>query len=289
MAAREVTVPSKKVASRRVRAGGLVVVAAGLLVLTPSPAASAVLCAGKRGVVYLREACRRKETPLTLDPGSRGPQGTAGPAGGSGPAGAPGAPGEPGAPGAPGATGPAGANQSPPLRIVDDRGTEVGTVLRLEGDSCDTGTVVLREIDGSWFRFHVGQAGFLGSPRTFHYSDATCAGVRYFRLDDGDTPLPGFASCLSTDTTFVGHYALEADGSDRPLWRRQSFLAPCDDPPTPFPDEPSLLPARCSSTGTSSPLCRFTECVAAGVHPAAPVRTVDLKPLGLLSPFRLTR
>ena len=272
---------SKKVGPRHVRAGGLVVVAAGLLVLTPSPAASAVLCAGKRGVVYLRETCRRKETPLTLDPGSRGPQGAAGPAGGAGP---------PGAPGAPGATGPAGADQSPPLRIVDDRGTEVGTVLRLEGDSCDTGTVVMREIDGSWFRFHVGQAGFLGSPRTFHYSDATCAGVRYFRLDDGDTPLPGFASCLSIDTAFVGHYAIEAGGSDRPLWRRQSFLDSCDEPATPFPDEPSLLSARCSSGSTTPPggLCRFTECVAVGLHPAAPARTVDLKSLGLLSPFRLT-
>ena len=261
--------------------------AAGLLLLTPSPVPSAVLCAGKRGVVSLRDACRRKETALALDPGSRGPQGDAGPVGGTGPAGTPGTP---GAPGTAGATGPAGADQNPPLRIVDDRGTEVGAVVRLEGDGCDAGTVVLRGIDGAWFRFHVGQTGFLGSPRVFHYGDATCAGARYFRLDDVDTPLPGFASCLSIDTTFVGHYAVEADASDRPLWRRESTFAPCGDPATTFPDEPSLLPARCASPGTIPPnLCRYTECVEAGVHPAAAVRTLDLKGLGLLSPFRLTR
>jgi hypothetical protein len=276
-------VPSKTVGPRHVRARGLVAVAAGLLVLTPLPAPSAVLCAGKRGSVFLREACRRKETRLTLDPGSQGPPGTQGPAGGTGPAGAP------GAPGAPGPTGPAGADRTP-LRIVDDRGTEVGTVLKLEGDSCDAGTVVMREIDGTWFRFHVGPAGFLGSPRAFHYGDAGCAGARYFRLDDGDTPLTGFAPCLSIDGTFVGHYAVETDGADRPLWRRQQFLAPCGDPATSFPAEPALLPPRCSSASTPpTGLCRFSECVAVGVHPAAPVRTVDLKSLGLLSPFRLAR
>lgn len=274
-------VPSKKLGPRNVRVCGLVVVAAGLLVVTPSPTPSAVLCAGKRGAVFLRDACRRKETALSLDPTSQRPQNDRGPAGETGPA---------GPPGAPGATGPAGVNASPPLRIVDAHGADVGTVLRLEGDSCDPGTVAMREIDAAWFRFHVGKTGFLGSPRTFHYDDATCAGARYFRLDDADTPLPGFASCLSIDATLVGHYALDADGADRPLWRRRQVLDSCDKPGTVFPAEPSLLPPRCS-TSTSLPpnLCQFSECVPVGVHPAAPVRTVDLKSLGLLSPFRVDR
>jgi hypothetical protein len=268
------------VAGRHVRTLGLVVVAASLFVLTPSPAPSALLCASKRGMVFLRDECRRKERRLTLDPSSLGPSGAQGPAGNTGPA---------GAPGAPGPTGPSGADRLP-LRIVDARGSEVGVVLRLEADSCDPGTVVLREIGGTPFRFHVGQTGFLGAPRTFHYDDAGCAGSRYFRLDDDDTPLPGFAPSLSIDGTFVGHYAVDAEGSDRPLWRREQFLAPCGDPPTPFPPEPALLPARCSRPGNLPPgLCRFAECVPAGVHPAAPVRTVDLTALGLLSPFRLER
>jgi hypothetical protein len=279
-------VSSKSVARRRVRTGGLVAVVVSLLVLTPSPAPSAVLCASKRGMVFLRDECRRKERRLTLDPSSIGPSGTQGPTGETGPTGVPGTPGAPGMPGAPGAP---GADRSP-LRIVDDRGSEVGTVLRLEGDSCDPGTIVLREMGGTWFRFHVGQTGFLGAPRTFHYDAAGCTGTRYFRLDDDDTPLPGFAATLSVDATFVGHYAVEADSSDRPLWRREQFLAPCGDPATPFPPEPALLPSRCSRPSNPPPgFCRFTECVAAGVHPAAPVRTVDLATLGLLSPFRLER
>src|SRR4029453_19622869 len=102
----------------------------------------------------------------------------------------PGAPGPGGAPGAPGPTGSGGADRLP-RRIVDDRGSEVGSVLRLEADGCDPGTVVLREIGGTWFRFHVGQTGFLGAPRTFHYADSSCAGTPYFRLAAGAPPPPG--------------------------------------------------------------------------------------------------
>jgi len=291
-------VPSKKIGLRTVRCCGLVLVTACLLALMPSPAASAVLCATKRGAVFLRDECRRKEKALTLDPGSRGPQGAPGPAGETGPAGTPGAPGvagtpgapgvagAPGAPGAsgtPGPTGPAGVDSTPPLRIVDANGAEVGTVLSLEGGSCkDPGTVVLRDIDGASFRFNVGPAGFLGSPRTFYYDDATCAGVRYFRLDDSDTPLPGFAAALSIDATLVGHYALDSDAADRALWRRRVSFDEC----AVLPEEPALLPARCERD--TQDMC--TECDAVpGVHPAALVRTVDLNNLGLLAPFRLTR
>jgi len=234
-------------------------------------------------MVFLRDECRKKERRLALDPSSLGPSGAQGAAGDPGPAGAP------GAPGAPGPTGASGADRLP-LRIVDDRGSEVGSVLRLEADSCDPGTVVLREIGGAWFRFHVGQTGFLGAPRTFHYDDSGCAGTRYFRLDDDDTPLPGFATGLSVDGTLVGHYAVEAESSDRPLWRREQFVDLCGDPATPFPTEPALLPGRCSRPSNPPPgFCRYTVCLAAGVHRAAPVRTVDLATLGLQSPFRLER
>jgi hypothetical protein len=268
--------------------GALLLLVATLLVVASHPARSEVLCAGKRGVVRLRESCRRKERALVLDPASRGPRGESGPAGTPGPAGAPGPEGPAGAPGTPGAPG-----ETLPwatLKVVDARGSEVGAVVRLEGDACDAGTVVLREIDGTWFRLHVGPTGFLGSPRAFHYDDAGCTGARYFRLDDIDTPLSGFAVPVSVDARLVAHYALDAEASDRALWTRESFLAPCDDGSADLPAEPALLPGRCASS-TSPPhgLCWFSQCVPAGAHPAAPVRTVDLNALGLVAPFRLSR
>jgi hypothetical protein len=260
----------------------LALLVAILLTLAIRPAQSEVLCAGKRGIVRLRESCRRRERSLALDPASRGPRGDPGPAGAPGPEGPAGTPGAPGAPGetVPWAT----------LKVIDASGRDVGAVLRLEGDACDGGTVVLREIDATWFRLHIGPTGFLGSPRAFHYADSTCTGARYFRLDDIDAPLQGFAPSLSIDTTRVGHYALDTEASDRSLWTRESFLAPCDEGGAVLPDEPALLPKRCArSTAPPQGLCRFSQCVPVGVHSAAPVRTVDLNALGLVAPFRLSR
>jgi hypothetical protein len=79
------------------------VVVAGIVVSSASLARSAVLCAGKGGVLRVRaEACRPKESPV--DPaalGLTGPAGPAGPSGARGPAGFPGPPGPQGLPGTP--------------------------------------------------------------------------------------------------------------------------------------------------------------------------------------------
>ena len=64
---------------------------AALLVFGVSATEAAVLCANKKGVVSLREACRKRET--TIDPAALGLQG---PKGDPGQQGAPGSPGEPG-------------------------------------------------------------------------------------------------------------------------------------------------------------------------------------------------
>lgn len=266
-------------------AGGrlLLALVLGLLVPLPPGAHAGVLCVGKHKAVFLREACRRKEKPLVVDPAPQGRPGDSGPTGSAGPTGPTGSAGPSGADGG----SPGGG---PPLRVVDAHGADVGWVTSLEKDGCDPGTLVMREIVGAWFRFTVSAGGFAGSPRPFHYDDATCAGARYFRLDDVAAPLGGFAPTLSIDRTLVGHYVADAEGADRPLWRRETFLASCGDPAPDFPDEPELLLARC--VGVTNPpagLCRVAECTAVGIHPAAPVRTIDLKTLQLLSPFRLTR
>jgi hypothetical protein len=80
------------------------VMVAGMVVAWASPASSAVLCAGKGGVLRIRaDACKVKET--TVDPaalGISGPPGPPGAAGPAGPAGTVGPPGPQGLPGPPG-------------------------------------------------------------------------------------------------------------------------------------------------------------------------------------------
>jgi hypothetical protein len=255
--------------------------AVGLLAALPATA-GAVLCVGKRNAVFLRETCRRKERPLDA---IQGPRGDTGPSGSTGLVGPPGPAGAPGTDGLPGPTGPAAAA----LRVIDANGTEVGRVVGLEREGCDPGTLVLREIGGTWFRFTVGAGGFTGSPRPFHYDNATCAGTRYFRLDDADAPLGGFAPALSIDRTLTGHYAVEGEATSRPLWRRETFFDSCDELAPSFPEEPELLLARCTRpVNPPGNLCAFTQCTAVGTHAAAPVHTVDLQALQLVSPFRLT-
>src|SRR5262245_35347714 len=68
---------------------------------------NAAMCVKKSGVVVVRDACKKQESPL--DPaqfvGAQGPAGADGAIGNPGAPGAPGAPGSPGAPGAKGAKG----------------------------------------------------------------------------------------------------------------------------------------------------------------------------------------
>lgn len=99
-----------------------------IAVLLAAHADAAVLCAGKSGVVRLRDACKPKETVVVLPTALPGPQGPPGPQGAKGERGDPGASaakGDPGLPGPPGSvgpkgdhgergeTGPAGANGAP--------------------------------------------------------------------------------------------------------------------------------------------------------------------------------
>jgi hypothetical protein len=86
-------------------------------VLMATPIEAVMLCARKSGEVALRQACRKKETPIDVGQlGLLGPKGDPGPDGARGPQGDPGLKGDPGPQGAPGtgggtgATGPAGGD-----------------------------------------------------------------------------------------------------------------------------------------------------------------------------------
>jgi hypothetical protein len=85
----------------------LLAAAAALSVAGAAATPAAVLCQKKgSGLVVVREACKKKETPLDLAQfGGVGPKGDKGDPGGSGIPGQPGAPGRPGAPGPPGSSG----------------------------------------------------------------------------------------------------------------------------------------------------------------------------------------
>ena len=78
----------------------------------------AAMCVKKSGAVVVRDACRKKESPI--DPAQF--------VGAQGPAGADGATGSPGTPGAPGSPGAKGAKGDPgDFQVVDSTGRTIGT------------------------------------------------------------------------------------------------------------------------------------------------------------------
>src|SRR5437667_220750 len=91
----------------RMRRESLVAIVTALAVAAVSaPADAVVLCVKKSGALFLREACKRKETQV--DPASFGATGPTGAAGDTGPTGAAGDTGPTGATGATGGAGPPG-------------------------------------------------------------------------------------------------------------------------------------------------------------------------------------
>jgi hypothetical protein len=96
-----------------------IAIAASTLALVAGSADAAV-CVKKSGIVVVRDACKKKESPMDLAQfvGSQGP------AGGNGTTGSPGAPGSPGTPGAPGGQGPKGDPGD--FHVVDSTGKIIG-------------------------------------------------------------------------------------------------------------------------------------------------------------------
>src|SRR5690349_10014879 len=90
----------------RMRRESLIAIVTALAVAAVSPADAVVLCVKKSGALFLREACKRKETQV--DPASFGATGPTGAAGDTGPTGAAGDTGPTGATGATGGAGPTG-------------------------------------------------------------------------------------------------------------------------------------------------------------------------------------
>ena len=272
---------SKSVARRRVRTGGLVALAVSLLVLTPSPAPSAVLCASKRGMVFLRDECRRKERRLTLDPSSIGPSGTQGP------------------------TGEQRSGAAPPGLRRALRARPEPTAVRC----------------GSWTTAAARWERSSGSRVTAATRVPSCC-VRWTAPGSGSTSgrRASWAPRAPSTTTPPAAPAPATSGSTTTTRRCRDSPPPSASMPRSSGTMPSRRTARTvpSGAGSSSwpraatrprpslpsrrscrPAARARAIPARvlPVHgmrrrrrpPAAPVRTVDLATLGLLSPFRLER
>jgi hypothetical protein len=134
----------------------------------------AALCVKKSGVVVLRDACKKKESPI--DPaqfvGAQGPAGGNGATGGAGTPGAPGAPGQQGAKGDPG-----------DFHVVDSTGRiiglgDVGHTARMAVKVPGVGPGILFVADNN--------DGFLQGDITLYHEKTDCTDdplVQVFRSD----------------------------------------------------------------------------------------------------------
>ncbi len=134
----------------------------------------AALCVKKSGVVVLRDACKKKESPIDLAQFV----GAQGPAGGNGAAGSAGAPGAPGAPGAKGAKGDPGD-----FPVVDSTGRIIGI-----GDVGHSDSIALKVPGvGAGILFaDENEEGFFQGSITLYHENTDCTGetlVQVFRSD----------------------------------------------------------------------------------------------------------
>jgi hypothetical protein len=135
---------------------------------------NATMCVKKSGVVVVRDACKKKESPI--DPAQF--------AGAQGPAGAGGATGGTGAPGAPGAPGAKGAKGDPgDFPVVDSTGRIIGI-----GDVGHSDSIALKVPGvGPGILFaDENDEGFFQGDITLYHENTDCTGeplVRVFRSD----------------------------------------------------------------------------------------------------------
>ena len=150
-----------------------IAIAATALALVAGSADAAV-CVKKSGIVVVRDACKKKESPMDLAQfvGSQGP------AGGNGATGSPGAPGAPGASGAKGPKGDPGD-----FSVVDSTGRIIGI-----GDVGHSDSIALKVPGvGPGILFaDENDEGFFQGDITLYHENTDCTGeplVRVFRSD----------------------------------------------------------------------------------------------------------
>ena len=139
-----------------------IAIAASALALVTGGADAAV-CVKKSGVVVVRDACKKKESPMDLAQFV----GAQGPAGANGATGSPGAPGTPGGPGAKGAKGNPGDFQ-----VVDSTGRIVGL-----GDVGEPDSIAIKVPGvGAGILFpNDNNDGFFQGDITLYHESADCA------------------------------------------------------------------------------------------------------------------
>jgi hypothetical protein len=143
----------------------LALLAAALVVVGGRPA-EAVFCKSKGGALFMREKCKRKETPVDLAVSGAAPTGDSG------------------------ATG----KSQPRLRVLDSKGVQLPGTLDLSGRfAYRDGTHV--------FSLRIGPAGFEGVE--IYYEGASCTGARFILSADsylyGPTHVEGTTAYYAGD------------------------------------------------------------------------------------------
>src|SRR5262249_47501995 len=179
----------------------------------------AAMCVKKSGVVVVRDACRKKESPI--DPAQF--VGAQGPAGADGAPGSTGAPGTPGSPGAPGAQGPTGApgaqgakGDTGEFRVVDSTGRSIGI-----GDVGYTASVAVQVpgVGTGVFTVDDNNEGFYQYAELYHESTG-CTGEPLVRVYASDL-VPYIGAFANTA------YFPKLPGSSRTLKSREYPINMC--------------------------------------------------------------
>ena len=290
-------------------------VAAALVVgvaTAAGPAGASILCKTKQGGLVVRDACKKKESPV--DPAQLGLQG---------PRGAQGLQGPQGPPGSAGLVGPGGSG----LRAVDSTGQEVGLVTAVGfpgqygGTEEETTNVeVIRQVPagtGEFFLFRVTPGGIhVPTPEygaqaflddLFVYASANCTGTRY--LGQGPygatAPFMEFAHNLIIDPS-DGHTGYYFEGSE--LQNRPPYFAltqvpganptaatqGCTQPrPTGAGGQVIGTVTLCPSDSGQPPGSSCAQCCVTVIPQqetsVAPTHTLDMSTLGVTPPFRVQR
>jgi hypothetical protein len=122
--------------------------AAACLLITASSAAGFAICKTRKGGVFLRVECKKRETQLAAeDIGAKGDKGDPGPG----------------------------------LRVLDAAGKDVGIFTGSSSGGFGP-SIVARQVQTEWFSFFIDSEGFYQFPSTtlYEYAVADCTGALYY-------------------------------------------------------------------------------------------------------------
>jgi len=264
------------------RIAWLLTAAFGLgIVLAPTPSGAAALCKTKKGGLVIRDTCKKKDVQVDAQIlGALGLQGPPGPAGPEGPA------------------GPSGGG----LTVVDASGHDVGIVSSMgTGYYGGTYTNVIKELTTpqgpELFGFGVSSKGFVTSGDDYYgygtYTTPDCSGAQYVSVDCeyGACDSPPMFTSLSIDANQVGTFSRVSERVHGDFYATGTMSG----------STAEAVTAACAGRGNGTIIGAIAPCakdpstqcgrccIATPGTDAAPLHTLDLKPLGLTPPFKLHR